>query len=84
MTPPGQLMGLSGVEPLTLRLSGVRSNQLSYGPSLKAKKRFIPAFDRHFFFFDSTFLLKKRLVNRQTLSGARKSRMNADQEDSNL
>src|SRR5207247_3537340 len=28
------LMGLSGVEPLTSRLSGVRSNHLSYRPAL--------------------------------------------------
>ena len=28
-------MGLSGLEPPTSRLSGVRSNQLSYKPSIK-------------------------------------------------
>ena len=31
-----QLVGLSGLEPLTSRLSGVRSNQLSYKPILKS------------------------------------------------
>ena len=30
------LMGLSGLEPPTSRLSGVRSNQLSYKPILKS------------------------------------------------
>ena len=29
------LMGLSGLEPPTSRLSGVRSNQLSYEPSVE-------------------------------------------------
>ena len=29
-------MGLSGLEPPTSRLSGVRSNQLSYKPTLKS------------------------------------------------
>jgi hypothetical protein len=29
------VMGLSGVEPLTSRLSGVRSNHLSYRPLLR-------------------------------------------------
>ncbi len=32
-TTPSVVVGLSGVEPLTSRLSGVRSNHLSYRPS---------------------------------------------------
>ena len=33
LSDPGSLLvGLSGFEPLTSRLSGVRSNQLSYRP----------------------------------------------------
>ena len=32
--PPSPNMGLSGLEPPTSRLSGVRSNQLSYKPLL--------------------------------------------------
>ena len=32
------LMGLSGLEPPTSRLSGVRSNRLSYKPVLQALK----------------------------------------------
>ena len=32
---PFQVMGLSGLEPPTSRLSGVRSNQLSYEPSVE-------------------------------------------------
>lgn len=31
-SPGGVMVGLSGFEPLTSRLSGVRSNQLSYRP----------------------------------------------------
>ena len=31
-----QMVGLSGLEPLTSRLSGVRSNQLSYRPKITA------------------------------------------------
>ena len=31
-------VGLSGVEPLTSRLSGVRSNHLSYRPSFQTRK----------------------------------------------
>ena len=32
---PGALVGLGGLEPPTSRLSGVRSNQLSYRPTLR-------------------------------------------------
>ena len=32
-------MGLNGLEPSTSRLSGVRSNQLSYRPKIKKLKR---------------------------------------------
>ena len=35
-------MGLSGLEPPTSRLSGVRSNQLSYKPISKALQSFFP------------------------------------------
>ena len=34
-----KIMGLNGLEPSTSRLSGVRSNQLSYRPFIKTKKR---------------------------------------------
>ena len=33
--PRGPMVGLSGLEPLTSRLSGERSNQLSYRPGLR-------------------------------------------------
>ena len=33
------MVGLSGLEPPTSRLSGVRSNQLSYRPKLERVKR---------------------------------------------
>ena len=35
------LVGLSGFEPLTSRLSGVRSNQLSYRPAQRTSSRFV-------------------------------------------
>ena len=35
-------MGLSGIEPLTSRLSGVRSNQLSYRPRFSSSKTRLP------------------------------------------
>src|SRR5690606_40015133 len=40
-----KVVGLSGLEPLTSRLSGVRSDQLSYRPrhSLKTEERIGPA-----------------------------------------
>ena len=34
LTPNGVLVGASGLEPPTSRLSGVCSNQLSYAPDL--------------------------------------------------
>jgi hypothetical protein len=34
-----EMMGLNGLEPSTSRLSGVRSNQLSYRPKLERVKR---------------------------------------------
>ena len=36
------MVGLSGLEPLTSRLSGVRSNQLSYRPVLYVGHRHLP------------------------------------------
>jgi hypothetical protein len=35
LSPAFDLVGLGGLEPPTSRLSGVRSNQLSYRPSIK-------------------------------------------------
>ena len=35
------MVGLSGFEPLTSRLSGVRSNQLSYRPNQRTSERFV-------------------------------------------
>ena len=39
---PFQVMGLSGLEPPTSRLSGVRSNQLSYEPILNPATTYFP------------------------------------------
>ena len=36
-SPDREVVGLSGFEPLTSRLSGVRSNQLSYRPLQNGK-----------------------------------------------
>ena len=41
-------MGTSGLEPPTSRLSGVRSNHLSYAPLKKALNRFLVLFPRPF------------------------------------
>ena len=38
-SPSARLVGLSGVEPLTSPLSGVRSNRLSYRPTLDGAQR---------------------------------------------
>ena len=44
-TPLSQsLVGLSGLEPPTSRLSGVRSNRLSYKPIFPAVKSYRPSF----------------------------------------
>ena len=43
--PPAQLVGSSGLEPPTSRLSGVRSNHLSYEPmSVAVRGPAIPAY----------------------------------------
>ena len=39
-------MGLSGLEPPTSRLSGVRSNRLSYKPTCFATLIYYPTFER--------------------------------------
>ena len=38
LNPTGELVGLAGLEPATSRLSGVRSNHLSYRPKNPGKK----------------------------------------------
>jgi hypothetical protein len=52
---PFSSMGLSGLEPETSRLSGVRSNQLSYRPSVKKR---VPLF---------SFFLRKEVIQPQVL-----------------
>ena len=42
--PPSPNMGLSGLEPPTSRLSGVRSNRLSYKPSVNSLLKYLGYF----------------------------------------
>ena len=59
---PGLQVGLSGLEPPTSRLSGVRSNRLSYKPSQP---------DSFLFFFYSGSRLLSRTVSSTVSSAAR-------------
>ena len=63
-----KMVGLGGLEPPTSRLSGVRSNQLSYKPILSTDYYILPynnAFDKYFFHFLKKTLYKptKWIIN---------------------
>jgi hypothetical protein len=69
-------MGLTGLEPVTLRLSSACSNQLSYRPALRLRRRIfefrLPIFD---FFFVAR--VPRNYLNRQSKIANRKLSPNA-------